>query len=126
MKNKILLGSFCAPENIDIMTNIIHKNYKPLGDKIYMFSIDKEDDVLLTYSIQNSEWTKFSKTIRLNRNSETNTLYSINAINEILKELDYSKGGKINFLDYKNSLVIISRGNLMIKKISLIEIITLK
>lgn len=112
MKTKLL----CTFSTIDEYTSevdLIKKYYDIVFKKIY--ALQNEDDldqILLTYNINEDIFnTKsfYKNTISVHRKKDSNTLYTINSINELIKSLN---GGimdfnfKVNWQDYSNTLLL--------------------
>ncbi len=80
--------------------------------KIFILESEDSDEYLCTYNIevQPEAVTKIlGNTILLHRKKETNTLYTINSLNILIKRLN---GGildtsyKVNWQDYKNTVLL--------------------
>ena len=107
-----LLCTFVKKDQLDKIVNIIITCNEILYDKVYIFS-NKEDSnqLICTYNVEYIE--NFQEgiidTISLHRKKQTNTLYSINALNEVIRSLN---GGVLNkkfpvpWEDYRNSLLL--------------------
>jgi len=139
MLNTLLLATFCQSKNIDEVISNIKDNFDIMGDKIFILQ-DKssKNKKILTYNIKKSGNTIFSdvisNTISLHRKKETNTLYTLNALNEIVKEQnngEVSKDFTVNWEDYRNTLLITYYDDLSSKTVlksintSLIKIINI-
>jgi len=139
MLNTLLLATFCQSKNIDEVISNIKDNFDIMGDKIFILQ-DKSSKhkKILTYNIKKSGNTIFSdvisNTISLHRKKETNTLYTLNALNEIVKEQnngEVSKDFTVNWEDYRNTLLITYYDDLSSKTVlksintSLIKIINI-
>jgi len=139
MLNTLLLATFCQSKNIDEIISDIKNNFDIMGDKIFILQ-DKSSKhkKILTYNIKKSGNTIFSdvisNTISLHRKKETNTLYTLNALNEIVKEQnngEVSKDFTVNWEDYRNTLLITYYDDLSSKTVlksintSLIKIINI-
>jgi hypothetical protein len=124
MKN-ILLASFVEKNQLDKALANIEKVTSIKRDEIFIFKTDIEDLYLLTYNLNpglaNIKFSSiWSDTISIHRKKETNTLFTLNAMNEIIKKnnngylnLNY----KIKWEDYRNSIILIRNGSF--KKISI-------
>ena len=108
-----LLCTFVKKENLDKIVNIIITCNEILYDKIYIFS-NKEDSnqLICTYNVEYIE--NFQEgiidTISLHRKKQTNTLYTINALNEVIKSLNngvLDKSFAVNWNDYRNCILLI-------------------
>lgn len=126
-----LLCTFSDIENVTTDINAIEDRYTLVYNYMYILQ-DKENqnDLFITYNIETTS-TKdgmLESTISVHRKKESNTIYTINALNEIVK---YETGGKldktyiIDWDQYRNSLLLTS--TIGIKKIptKIFEIIEL-
>ena len=81
-------------------------------DKIYAFQNEKDfHQLICTYNVQYDEdfIENVPDTISLHRKKNTNTLYTINALNDLIRELNDGKLDKtfpIEWENYKNCLLL--------------------
>jgi hypothetical protein len=72
--------------------NSIKSSYKIIFDKIYVLQDENNpDDLICTYNVDTNSGVDFNdvkNTISLHRKKHTNTLYTINALNECIKNLN--------------------------------------
>lgn len=107
---KLLLCTFVKNHLIDKKIATIKERFDLQSDLFVLGLKDREDESIITYNITPdfNYKDKIKHTINLHRKKETNTLYTINALNEIIKrengELDETY--EVNWEDYENSLVI--------------------
>ena len=106
-----LFCSFSSKEGLDDRLNEIIREYKILYSKIFILSSPESDEYLCTYNIEvEGPTTKIlNNTILLHRKKETNTLYTINALNCVIKSknndvLDNSY--QIDWQEFKNSVLL--------------------
>lgn len=94
MFNK-LFCTFTTKEGIDPLVNQIKSTYRILFDKIFLFTSDLEsEEYICTYNVDFGNVSKFlDNTILVHRKKETNTLYTINALNEVVKQ---ENGGRLD------------------------------
>tara|TARA_Y100000034_G_C6827573_1_gene373272 strand:+ start:680 stop:1081 length:402 start_codon:yes stop_codon:yes gene_type:complete len=85
-----LLCTFTTRDNIDKTIKTITNSYEVLFDKIYVFeNVDSFEDLMCTYNLDPNNLGNFiPNTISLHRKKQTNSLYTINALNAIIKELN--------------------------------------
>jgi len=70
--------------------------------------VHSENDIVCVYNVNNNTH-KMRDTISINRKRETNTLYSINALNALIRALNggfLDKSYMVNWSDYKDSLLL--------------------
>ena len=89
------------------------KDKLTLFNKIFVLeSLDREK-IMLTYNVDmgnSSNEFLVSNTILVHRKKQTNTLYTINALNELIKSLNngyLDKSYSVNWNDYKNCILLI-------------------
>jgi len=110
MSNK-LFCSFTTKENLDDKLHEINKEYKIMYGKIFVLESDESDEYMCTYNIEieGSNTKVLYNTILLHRKKESNTLYTINALNTLIKSLNsgvLDTKFLINWQDYKNSILL--------------------
>ena len=106
-----LFCSFSKKEELDDKLSEIIREYKILYNKIFVLSSPESDEYLCTYNIEvEGPTTKIlNNTILLHRKKESNTLYTINALNAVIKSknngvLDNSY--QIEWQEFKNSVLL--------------------
>jgi len=130
MANK-LFCTFTAPEELDDTLNTLTTKYTILYSKIFVLESLSTEEYVCTYTIDTFNMEQHSvlpNTILLHRKKESNTLYTINALNALIKSLN---GGvldtnyRITWVDYKNSILLIQNNDLNIIKTKIHKIINL-
>ena len=112
MNNK-LYCTFTDPSNIEEITKRIENSYVILFNKIFVLESLDGEKIMLTYNVDmgNSKVSNIiDNTILVHRKKQTNTLYTINALNELIKSLNngyLDKTYAINWDDYKNCILLI-------------------
>ena len=97
MNDTLLLATFCKSRDVKDIISIINDSFEIVGGKIFVLQ-DESDrhKKILTYNIV-KEVVVFSdvikNTISLHRKKETNTLYTLNALNEVVMD---QNGGKLD------------------------------
>ena len=106
--NNRLYCTFVEPNEVKETSEKIQSSYKVLFDKIFVLESLDGEKVMLTYNVDlgnsNGEFA-IGNTILVHRKKQTNTLYTINALNELIKSLNngvLDKSYSINWDDYKN------------------------
>lgn len=120
LKNK-LFCTFSAKNKLEETLNTIQKEYYVMYNKIFVLESPDSEEFLCTYNIEVKESVTrvLPNTILLHRKKETNTLYTINSLNLLIKSLNegiLDTSFQINWPDYKNT-VLLSQGE-DLKKLS--------
>ena len=111
--NNRLYCTFTTPNNIEEITSTIQTSYVILFNKIFVLESLDEKKIMLTYNVDmgnSSSEFLVSNTILVHRKKQTNTLYTINALNELIKSLNngyLDKSYRVNWNDYKNCILLI-------------------
>ena len=129
MINK-LFCTFSSKQELDSTLNIIQTKYDILFNKIFILYIESTNEYVCTYNIDsvNMSNSLLENTILLHRKKESNTLYTINALNDLIKSLN---GGvldttyTINWRDYQNCILLTHAGELRRLDTKIYKIITL-
>lgn len=106
-----LFCTFSSKDGLDDKLHEINKEYKILYNKIFVLASPESDEYLCTYNIEiEGEKTRIlPNTILLHRKKETNTLYTINALNTLIKSLNdgvLDNQFMIHWPDYKNCVLL--------------------
>jgi len=106
-----LFCTFAKKELLDERLQEINKEYKILYNKIFVLASPESDEYMCTYNIEiEGPNTKIlPNTILLHRKKESNTLYTINALNTLIKSLNngvLDNKFVVNWQDYKNSILL--------------------
>ncbi len=79
-------------------------------NKLFVLQIKNSDEYVVTYNIDQGNITSIPEnTILVHRKKESNTLYTINALNELIKQLNngvVDTKYKVNWNHYKNSILL--------------------
>ena len=97
----------------------ITKNFKIVFDKIYVLqNEDKPKELICTYNVDQNDDIDFNlvnNTISLHRKKITNTLYTINALNELIKTINngvLDTTYQVPWDVYKNMILISNKDGL--------------
>ena len=87
-----LLATFTTKDNLDDTVDSIQEAYTIVFSKIYVLqNEDNTDELICTYNVDTKEAVDYNKvkgTISLHRKKHSNTLYTINALNEVVANLN--------------------------------------
>ena len=86
-----LLATFTTKEHLDETSESIQEAYTIVFNKIYVLqNEDNTNELICTYNVDTKEAVDYNKvkgTISLHRKKHSNTLYTINALNEVVANL---------------------------------------
>lgn len=121
-----LLCTFTYIDKLTVSISQIYKAYS-VDDvssmKIYSY-VETPNNVICVYGVNTSE-RRLKDTISINRKKESNTYYSINALNNLIRVLNnglVDKSYKIEWSNYQNTLLL-SEGSVSYKTIKIKEIL---
>jgi hypothetical protein len=126
-----LFTTFTKEENLEETIQEIKRRYKILHNKIFVLEVEGKDELICTYNIDSiniSETSIIANTILLHRKKQTNTLYSINSLNALVKDLNMGKVDNMYLIpweDYTNSILLVNDGILKIFPTKIYSIINL-
>ena len=87
-----LLATFTTKEHLDKTSESIQEAYTIVFNKIYVLqNEDSTEELICTYNVDTQEAVDYNKvkgTISLHRKKHSNTLYTINALNEVVANLN--------------------------------------
>ena len=107
-----LFATFSKKEDIEKTIEVITGRYSILFNKIFILESKDSDEFICTYNIDPgnlSTTTVLPNTILLHRKKESNTLYTINALNTLIKTLNNGYADpnyKVEWADYKNTILL--------------------
>jgi len=107
-----LFATFTKKEDIEKTIETITSRYTILFNKIFILESKDSDELICTYNIDPGNLSTMSvlpNTILLHRKKESNSLYTINALNTLIKSLNNGYADpnyKVNWNDYKNTILL--------------------
>jgi hypothetical protein len=111
--NNRLYCTFITLDAYEEVANTIQTSYVILFNKIFVLESLDGEKIMLTYNVDMNNSAKDSmvdNTILVHRKKQTNTLYTINALNELIKSLNngvIDKSFAVNWNDYRNCILLI-------------------
>ena len=114
--NNKLFCTFTTLEELDTLVNAITKAYSIMYNKMFVLYVKSTDEYVVTYNVEQGNVDSIPvNTILVHRKKETNTLYTINALNDLIKKLN---GGvvdpsyRVNWQHYKNCILLTNHNEL--------------
>ena len=129
--NNRLYCTFATVDDYEEVSNTIQSSYVILFDKIFVLESLDGEKIMLTYNVDINNSSKDSmvdNTILVHRKKQTNTLYTINALNELIKSLNngvLDKKFPIEWENYQNCILLIQADGFNRIDTKIKEIITL-
>jgi len=127
--NNKLFCTFTTLEELDNLIDSITSKYRVMYNKIFVLHVKSNDEYVCTYNIDQGNVSDIpSNTILVHRKKESNTLYTINALNELIKRLN---GGvvdtrfPIEWQHYRNTILLTQHDELKQLKTKIYKIIEL-
>lgn len=126
-----LFCTFTKKEDIEETLGIIRGRYTILFNKIFILESKDSDELMCTYNIDPgnlSMTTVLPNTILVHRKKESNSLYTINALNTLIKSLNNGYADpnyRVNWNDYKNTILLTTGPDLRKLETSIFKIINL-
>ncbi len=129
LKNK-LFCTFSAKDKLDNTLETITNEYVIMYGKIFVLESDDSDEFMCTYNIEvdQSSTRILPNTILLHRKKESNTLYTINSLNLLIKSLNegvLDTSFKIDWQNYRNTILLTQGNDLRKLSTKIFKIVTL-
>lgn len=114
-----LFTTFTTVDKLEETIQEITKKYDILFNKIFVLEVEGKDEIICTYNVDsfNISNSVLPNTILLHRKKETNTLYSINSLNALIRELNEGKRDDrypVPWEDYQNSILLVNDNRLKV------------
>lgn len=114
--NNKLFCTFTNLEEVDGLVENIKSKYNILFNKIFVFKIIEQEEYVLTYNVEQGNINSIpDNTILVHRKKESNTLYTINALNELIKKLNngiLNTKFPIKWNEYRNCILLTQHNKL--------------
>jgi len=112
--NNRLFATFTQQNYLDDLIKTLSSTYSIMYNKMFVLFVKSTNEYVITYNVEQGNVDSIpSNTILVHRKKESNTLYTINALNDLIKKLN---GGvvdptyKINWQHYKNCILLTQHG----------------
>ena len=125
-----LFCTFTTEESLESTVDTIKSQYQILFNKIFVLYVESTKEYVCTYNVDSFNMSNkiLDNTILLHRKKESNTLYTINALNELIKKLN---GGvvdtrfPIDWQHYRNCILLTQHNEIKQLNIKIFKIIEL-
>ena len=127
--NNKLFATFTPLEGLDELLGNITSKYKILYNKIFVLHVKSNNEYVCTYNIDQGNVSNIPEnTILVHRKKDSNTLYTINALNELIKKLNdgvVDTRFPIDWQHYKNTILLTQHDELKQLRTKIYKIIEL-
>ena len=120
-----LLCTFCKSDDLTNTCQQIAEKYQVVSDKIFILEdttvvediySDDEQQLILTYNVTNADLNDvLDSTISVHRKKQTNTIYTINALNKLIMEKNngiLDKRFSVDWEELENMVLVTAYGKL--------------
>lgn len=122
-----LLCTFTTESLFEDLLTKIFDGHTLFSRKVFILKLDPSKELVISYNIIPDRDTKFlPSTIMVHRKKESNTMYTINALNKLIENLNggvLDKSYQIDWQDYRNSMILTDGDDYKIMKTQLFRII---
>ena len=116
MLNNKLFATFTGLDALDELIISLSSTYTIMYNKMFVLYVKSTDEYVVTYNVEQSNVSGIPvNTILVHRKKESNTLYTINALNDLIKKLN---GGvvdptfRVDWQHYRNCILLTNHNEL--------------
>lgn len=114
-----LLCTFAVRDSLSLTIDYLNTYFKISNNKIYLYSeTDDSNSLILVYNIEENLREGLAKnTILVHRKKQSNTIYTINALNSLIVRINngiLDKSYQVDWEAYSNQLLIIKDNELVL------------
>ena len=110
LMNNRLFCTFSSLDDLDSLISGLTSRYTIMYNKMFVLHIKSNNEYVVTYNVDQGNINDIpDNTILVHRKKDSNTLYTINALNELIKKLN---GGvvdtnyPVNWQHYRNCILL--------------------
>ena len=125
-----LVCTFVKKYQIEDMLDEIRREFTVLNDKAFLLkSTELTNELVLSYNVLlDSHKTFLPGSILVHRKKETNTIYTINALNELIMNLNngiLDKSYPIDWIKYQDTMLLKKPEGLKMLKMEIVKVYSL-
>ena len=127
--NNKLFCTFTTLDELDSLIEELQSRYTIMYNKMFVLHVKSNNEYVVTYNVDQGNVSSIpDNTILVHRKKDSNTLYTINALNELIKGLN---GGivdsrfRVNWQHYRNTILLTQQNELKELKTKIHKIIEL-
>ena len=124
-----LICLFTFETNIDHTVSMISRTYEVVYKRVFVLSIDGSEELICSFNVEKGNHKKqLPGAMLVHRKKETNTMYTINSLNALIKKENngiVDSSYSVDWSKYANSLLVTSNNDLKILNTKVYQIINL-
>jgi hypothetical protein len=124
-----LLCTFTNEGEFEGLVDRILREFELFSRKIFVLKLDPSKELVISYNIIPNSVRFLPSTIMVHRKKESNTMYTINALNRVISDENggvLDKSYQVDWQKYRNSVILTDGDGYKIMKTSLFRIIDVK
>jgi len=114
--NNRLFATFTPQESIEILVENLSTTYNIMYKKMFILFVKSTNEYVITYNVDQGNVENIpANTILVHRKKESNTLYTINALNDLIKKLNggvVDSSYRIEWPHYRNCILLTQHGDI--------------
>lgn len=114
--NNRLFATFTQQNTLDELINDLSSTYNIMYKKMFVLFVKSTNEYVITYNVEQGNVSAIpANTILVHRKKESNTLYTINALNDLIKKLNdgvVDPNYRIDWQHYKNCVLLTQHGDI--------------
>ena len=129
LPQKQLLSTFANSTNYNQVIDEVKYQYDLIDRKLFVFVNEKNlKELYLTFNIlKGQQNNRYKGTISIHRKKQTNTLYTLNAMNKLIAEENggvYDKSYQLNWDLYKDCIILTNEIGVKVVPLKLFSIVS--
>ncbi len=124
-----LICLFTIEPNIDHTVSMISRTYEVVYKRVFVLSIDGSEELICSFNVEKGNHKKqLPGAMLVHRKKETNTMYTINSLNALIKKENngiVDSSYSVDWSKYANSLLVTSNNDLKVLNTKVYQIINL-
>jgi len=127
--NNKLFCTFTTLDELDSLVEELQSRYTIMYNKMFVLHVKSNNEYVVTYNVDQGNVSSIpDNTILVHRKKDSNTLYTINALNELIKRLNngvVDPRFRVNWQHYRNTILLTQQNELKELKTKIHTIIEL-
>lgn len=114
--NNRLFATFTQQSSLDELIKDLSDAYNIMYKKMFVLFVKSTNEYVVTYNVEQGNVDSIpANTILVHRKKESNTLYTINALNDLIRKLNsgvLDPTYRIDWVNYKNCILLTQHGEI--------------